>query len=272
VDAGLTTVSNIVLKSNRASCTGTECVVDETGDFFGDELSVSGITGTANRANCFGDFCEVGPQFFFDAESGSHVVSGLNLKANKSGCEGTECYVYGMALFYGDSEIKSTRVTCRGDLCVAGPIVYIDGTADGDVSTLTNVSVLASKCYCYAFTCQGPPACGLFNVTAGGGLAVTDSTFEKNKGDLPGGAIGNGGSGVLSISGTTIARNSAYLGGGGINNIGSLTIDTSTITKNKTKGDGGGIWNMGTIVSITDTVLESNKPQDCLDDGGTGCP
>ena len=107
----------------------------------------------------------------------------------------------------------------------------------------------------------------------GGGLAnrgsatVSDSTFELNSAGAFGGGIANdgqfGGGPALSLSGSTIASNTASFGGGGVfNNFAAATIENSIVEGNSA-GSGGGIYNQaffgGATVNIDASTIRNNS-------------
>jgi CSLREA domain-containing protein len=99
------------------------------------------------------------------------------------------------------------------------------------------------------------------NTSWGGGISnsgtmqIVTSTLVHNSADQgndrQGGAVFNHGSGTLSILGSTVGANSANLGGGIYNN-GIVTITRSLVAANTAAIDGGGMTNRGTA-----TVLQS---------------
>jgi len=101
-----------------------------------------------------------------------------------------------------------------------------------------------------------------------GTLTLTDSTVSGNHEDpVYGAGIVNAGTAVIMRS--TIANNSAdNAGGGGIGNTGTLTVVESTISGNVADEMGGGIVNDGSVTLVA-TVLAGNvadggdEPQDC---------
>jgi LPXTG-site transpeptidase (sortase) family protein len=126
---------------------------------------------------------------------------------------------------------------------------------------------------------------GIYN---NGNLTVTDSTLTGNMGSETGagGGIGNGMSGVATITNSSLTGNTAndggglfndafgtmtirestltgnaatgsYGGGGGINNSGDLSVDDSSITGNSAYS-GGGIMNVGGSLTIRNSTLSGN--------------
>src|SRR5215510_13481427 len=100
---------------------------------------------------------------------------------------------------------------------------------------------------------------GIFN---SGTLTITNSTLSRNSapsgGGIPGegGGIGNFG-GTLTITNSTLSGNSASEGGG-IANFGTLTITNSTLSGNRAVSDGGGILNRAGLLTVTNSTLSGN--------------
>lgn len=131
---------------------------------------------------------------------------------------------------------------------------------------------------------------------SGGTVTVSDSTFSGNNAGV-GGAIDNadnGGTGSVTLTGSTVSEDSAGLvGGGGINNDGTFDVVDSVLSDNaaasrsvgggidnggdlditgstiagNTTGDnsGGGIYGHGGSLTITDSTLSGNT---AIGDGG----
>jgi hypothetical protein len=88
-----------------------------------------------------------------------------------------------------------------------------------------------------------------------GTVTVTNSGISDNRAGY-GGGISN--EGTLSITGSTLSRNSASGGfGGGIINLGSLNVSNSTVGGNDAD-EGGGIFNGGGAVTLTNSSLSGN--------------
>jgi len=102
------------------------------------------------------------------------------------------------------------------------------------------------------------------SATVGGGgltslgstpLTIQGSTFTGNS--APDGA-GIYAMGTLTVSVSTISRNSATDSGGGIMSTGSLTVANSTLTGNSATGVGGAIDGLGTF-AVKQSTVSSNK-------------
>lgn len=114
---------------------------------------------------------------------------------------------------------------------------------------------------------------GGIEIAAGTQLTLTRVLVTGNTAAFRGGGIGNFDRLVLN-AGTEVTNNTAGAGGGGILNLISLTVkEGASITNNDaTGGVGGGILNKGTVTLETGSDLSGNEPDQCVNDGGTGCP
>ena len=97
-----------------------------------------------------------------------------------------------------------------------------------------------------------------------GTLMITNSTIGGTIGNTAvfGGGIYNDIGGRLTITNSTIAKNTASFAGGGILNSGTLTITNSTIAKNTAVfGGGGGIINFAGL-TLNSTIVALNTADD----------
>src|SRR5262249_19303167 len=93
-----------------------------------------------------------------------------------------------------------------------------------------------------------------------GTLTITGSTIAGNSAPFPapfGGGIFNGG--TLTVRGRNHSGNSAAYYGGGIFNGGTLTVSGCTISGNTAGYDGGGIWNLEGTANISGCTLSGNS-------------
>jgi len=103
------------------------------------------------------------------------------------------------------------------------------------------------------------------NVFQTANLTITGAVFSKNSGLTAGtfgGAIGNGGNGVVTITGSTVENNfSGNLGGGfGDQNAqGTLVIQNSLFRNNTAFSNGGGVEAGGPTTTITNTEIKDNS-------------
>jgi hypothetical protein len=127
----------------------------------------------------------------------------------------------------------------------AGPINSASGVVNNGMLTMTACTITGNR---------GFEGGGIRNY---GRATVTDSTFLNNYGRY-GGAIFNA-SGGLTISGSTVAGNSAQYGGGGIMLMdGQLGMTNSTVSGNVVQFDGGGIYYNSGVLEVTSSTIAFN--------------
>ncbi len=85
-------------------------------------------------------------------------------------------------------------------------------------------------------------------------LTITNSIFTNNMSQF-GGVIFN--DGIMTITNSTFADNSAAINGGAIHNDGTTTITNSTFTNNLSP-DAGAIYNSFTVLTITNSTFTGN--------------
>jgi hypothetical protein len=96
-----------------------------------------------------------------------------------------------------------------------------------------------------------------------GNITLSDSVFFDNSGGI-GGAIGNGATSTMNLTGCTISHNTTSLEGGGIANQGTAILNKCTISGNSVTGSdpmllgGGGIVNAGQLF-LTDSPISGNS-------------
>lgn len=121
--------------------------------------------------------------------------------------------------------------------------IYSDGTL-----TVTGSTLAGNRAVPYFRSLAG-------NIDIGGGAAtVSDSTITWGLAVMGGGILNDG---TLTISGSTLAANTAQDGGGGMQNNRTLTLTNSTISGN-TASNGGGIRSGGTA-TVTNSTLTGNS-------------
>lgn len=299
VDGGSLTSTALTLKSDRSTCRGTGCNVRELLDADVDVADFDGLVAEACRGDCRGAGCEVEERLYIARSAGSSSVRNASIVKNQSKCREDGCqanavlFLRGVELELADSQVASNKVSCKGPSCFLTPVVAFYPSSDTVQSVVDTVEILSNKCSCKADDCSVlAPACGLFVVSnVAPGVLVSGATISKNKGDTVGGGVGS--LAPLLLENSEISRNRSTRGGGGIYNGGELSISDSSIVDNTAKvgrasttdygalspvcgdgsrGCGGGILNQGTIASISASTIAGNRPEDCLDDGGSGCP
>jgi hypothetical protein len=98
---------------------------------------------------------------------------------------------------------------------------------------------------------------GIYNIST---LIVSRCTLSNDHA-YEGGGIYNTGPARLTVSQSTLTRDSASFLGGGIDNLGTLTISASTLSSNRVFGSlssGGGIY-AGGLATLTNCTLSGNQ-------------
>lgn len=139
------------------------------------------------------------------------------------------------------------------DQSLAGETIRLD-PANGSLMVNRNVTVASSV----EITISGGNAgFSVFRVSAAVSTALEGLTISD--GYVPsglGGGIFN--QGDLTVTNSTISRNSAWLGsGGGIYNAGALYVFNTYMSENSAR-HGGGIYNAGAVLVVTDSTIDGN--------------
>ncbi|MFN8592004.1 MAG: hypothetical protein U0031_11145 [Thermomicrobiales bacterium] len=108
-----------------------------------------------------------------------------------------------------------------------------------------------------------------------GGVALVDSTVEKNRATSGAGIFTNARSsfsGNVSLTNTTVRDNTATQNGGGIaNDASEIVLDTSRIVDNHAGNSGGGIYSQttkkNTVRLRNGSVIAGNEPDQCAPAG-----
>ena len=98
----------------------------------------------------------------------------------------------------------------------------------------------------------------------GGSLSITETKLNNNTAqEGSGGAIHNGSFSKLTITESTLTKNTAQKSGGAIHNINGseITITKTTLTENTAQKDGGAIYNWVKL-TITESILTENTAQE----------
>jgi len=168
----------------------------------------------------------------------------------------------------------------------AGPVVV---TAGGTVAAGLGISIQRVTITGGFTDANDPVGAGIYN-DPGNDISVSSTTISNNSSTGNGGGIASPGgpscsspSGSVTVTGSTITGNSAFIGGGlnnGDNGCGFLTIRKSTITNNTGIACGGGIANNGvnhggSVLSVQNSTISNNQtlpggPGGCIIYGGAG--
>ena len=169
--------------------------------------------------------------------------------------------------------------------------------ATGDLDISTNVTVNGGGFDVSVIDGMGTHR--IFDVHAGGTLALNNLTLQNGVGDFDGatghvhggaihnhgtltldhvvvtnsstpgptwggGGITNAGNGVASLSNVTVARNTTGAQGGGIENLGVLhTLDVTIAENSAPAGKGGGIFLAGSMFTAATLVAKNTAGGDC---------
>lgn len=100
----------------------------------------------------------------------------------------------------------------------------------------------------------------VFTINGGVGLATISGLTIANGSSPNGGAILNSG-GMLSVANSAFTNNSATAQGGAIfnNNGGALTLTNSTFSGNSAANEGGAIYNNGVPLAVTNSTFSGNS-------------
>ena len=106
-------------------------------------------------------------------------------------------------------------------------------------------------------TISGDNAYGVFEVAGTGVVTMTGLTIADGAAADGAGILVNSG-GALALTDSTIDGNDSSGTGGGISNAGTLTMDAVTVSNNIAGTDGGGIYNTGTIAESVNVTIADN--------------
>ena len=111
----------------------------------------------------------------------------------------------------------------------------------------------------------------IFNISAGGNLAISGVTVSGAIISGDGGAFAN--DGTLTISSSIVSGNTTsgtFSSGGGIYNSrsGTLTVSNSTIFGNTASASGGGILNYGGNLTVNNSTISGNSATAATNGGG----
>jgi hypothetical protein len=94
-------------------------------------------------------------------------------------------------------------------------------------------------------------------------LTVTGSTIARNTAPINGGGVNTQSAGTTRLGDDTVSRNTSGGLGGGISNLGTTSLDHTLVTLN-TGSAGGGIATANTNVTLRGgTVVRNNRPDNC---------
>jgi hypothetical protein len=140
---------------------------------------------------------------------------------------------------------------------LGGGILNNGSTLNVSGCTLSGNTAIYGRGISNAVGNQGGPA----------SVTISNSTLSGNVASSGGGAIDNHNTGTVTISGSTLSGNTSQGVGGGIANWGMLSVTNSTISRNSALapdgGDsgnlGGGVYNQEGTVSLNGCTLSDNS-------------
>lgn len=171
------------------------------------------------------------------------------------------------------NNLDSGPGSLRAEIAAArsGDTVNFAPSLDGETLTLTSGELAITK----SLSIVGPGASQL-TISGDDRFRVFDLVHKNSKTQVAlsgltisngfggfndyGGGIYNAGGTTLTLSGCTLAGNSAGLGGGAIYNASKLTATNCTLSGNTASGgDGGGVYNQnGATLAISGSILSND--------------
>jgi CSLREA domain-containing protein len=127
-------------------------------------------------------------------------------------------------------------------------------------------------------TGDNPGNGGALHLTGAGRVDVLGGTITGNIAAAEGGGLWNSGSGIMSVSGVTLAANrangtAADQGGGALyNDGGTLTAVNSTLSGNQATTLGGGVLTVGGSARLTNVTVANNTAPNGAGVAGVGTP
>jgi hypothetical protein len=273
-DTGLPVIlSHITIEGNGARIVrakgATEFrifAVGETGNLTLKNTTVSG--GIADKGGAIFNY------------KGALYVQDSTISGNAASDLGGGIYSYAGLVFVDPSTISMNSADSGGGVASRYGKVYLTDTV-----ITRNTADSGGAIYSY-YGLTSIDGCTISKNTADRGAGIyaihgnrtyiSDTIITGNKASDRGGGIYQNFNGVytglLSIDGSTISKNTAPIGAGVHNRVDSTYISDSTITGNKARETGGGIYNYRAILSIDPSTISGNSARyggGVENDGGT---
>jgi hypothetical protein len=205
------------------------------------------------------------------AQGGGGGLTNFNATMTVTGCTVADNSASGILNFGGDLVVTSTAVSGNESDYDGGGISNVEG----GTATLHNTTVSSNTAANHGggitnrlggtVTLSGGTVEGNTATNEGGGiynvgmLTLTNSTLSRNTAELGGGVL-NGDSGSLTLTETVVSGNTGTYRGGGVSNNGEATLTNNVVSSNSALDwDGGGILNLetGTLTVVGGTVSEN---------------
>ena len=260
------TVTGGVFGQNSASNEGGGLWNDTQGS-----LTITGTTINDNTAQ--GNAADSGGGGVF-SQGGSLTISNATITSNDA--TGTSGSGGGVLVDGGTFKLDGGTIAAN-TAARAGGGIEVTAANNAFTATLTNVTIIGNQ------TGTNPGNGGGVHITdavggSTGTMTITGGTIANNTADEEGGGVWNAAESTLNITGTLITANTANgdgteQGGGGIfNDGGTVTITNATIIANQSTATvagngGGGIFNDGKM-TLTDTTVTANSATSGGADGG----
>jgi|GEM_PF-1890571 len=252
---GTLTVSDSILKDNSSNYYGGAIFNSGT-------LSVSDSTFSRNSAPDGGAIFNLGPltvsHSTFDdnsaTTSGGAIWSATDMTISNSILSNNTAHAgVGGAILNYSGTMHVTSSTFSGNSASHGGAIInrSQGTLNVSNSTLSHNSVAGG---------------GGGAIFSDGTVTVSDSIIKDNSSDYYGGGIASGG--PLTISNSTVSRNSA-LRGGGIDSGGPLIVSYSTFEDNSAVWYGSALLNSGPL-TVSHSTFAGNSGTAAITNGFTG--
>jgi hypothetical protein len=247
---------------------------NEGGGLWNDTQGSLTITGTTiNDNTALGAAADSGGGGVF-SQGGTLTITNATIASNDA--TGTAGSGGGVLVDGGTLKIDGGTITANTAVRAGGG-VEVTAANNAFTATLANVTITGNQ------TGSNPGNGGGVHITdavggSTGTMTITGGTIASNTANEEGGGVWNAAESTLNITGTLIAANTANgngteQGGGGIfNDGGTVTVTNATIVANQstasTAGNGGGgIFNDGKM-TLTDTTVSANTATTGNADGG----
>ena len=190
--------------------------------------------------------------------SGGGISNNGTLTVTNTSISGNSAYDGGGVSNNGSLTLSHSRIS-RNQANQFGGGVYNNGTLTvSDSNTSSNLALISAG--------------GIYNT---GKLTVSHATISSNGAVYDGGGIYSDNSGIVAVTHTIISGNegnsylinpTAYPSGGGVYNTGIFTVSGTTITRNSSYL-GGGIYNNGTLTESHNTISRNKAGGETLGGG-----
>lgn len=185
---------------------------------------------------------------------GTGTISNCNISNNKG--SGTGAYS-GQLTITGSTISNNTSAGVHGER--EATITIVGSTISGNASSGVVAEYYSTTVVLDSTISGNGSCCGGGIYSRDSKLTVSNSTISGNAAGMTGGGICMDGGGVVTITGSTLANNSAAYGGGiaktYLSSGGTISISHSTVSGNAASSNSGGIYG---YVSLYNSVIAGN--------------